>query len=118
MIRRPPRSTLFPYTTLFRSVVEAAARRGIYIVSPSTMWAVLGTMRALMQDVRMRAEAGLIKQQVTALVQDVVRLDDRVAKLKKHFADMQNEVPQIEISTRKNARRGAQTVAVDTPLLP
>src|SRR2546425_8281298 len=26
MIRRPPRSTLFPYTTLFRSVVHAAAR--------------------------------------------------------------------------------------------
>src|SRR2546429_10003208 len=24
MIRRPPRSTLFPYTTLFRSLVEAA----------------------------------------------------------------------------------------------
>src|SRR2546422_1755387 len=24
MIRRPPRSTLFPYTTLFRSVVEVA----------------------------------------------------------------------------------------------
>src|SRR3712207_8534741 len=24
MIRRPPRSTLFPYTTLFRSVVEIA----------------------------------------------------------------------------------------------
>src|SRR5437879_11126972 len=23
MVRRPPRSTLFPYTTLFRSVVEA-----------------------------------------------------------------------------------------------
>src|SRR3712207_8643761 len=30
MIRRPPRSTLFPYTTLFRSEVdpERAARRG------------------------------------------------------------------------------------------
>ena len=40
------------------------------------MWAVLGTMRALMQDVRMRAEAGMIKQQVAALVQDVGRLDD------------------------------------------
>src|SRR3712207_8916546 len=26
MIRRPPRSTLFPYTTLFRSAVEVAAR--------------------------------------------------------------------------------------------
>src|SRR5256884_2911018 len=28
MIRRPPRSTLFPYTTLFRSRFESAARRG------------------------------------------------------------------------------------------
>src|SRR2546425_5575893 len=27
MIRRPPRSTLFPYTTLFRSVLEAEPRR-------------------------------------------------------------------------------------------
>src|SRR3712207_8159290 len=28
MIRRPPRSTLFPYTTLFRSVLPAAPRAG------------------------------------------------------------------------------------------
>src|SRR3712207_9449052 len=27
MIRRPPRSTLFPYTTLFRSLVVAPARQ-------------------------------------------------------------------------------------------
>src|SRR2546426_9171678 len=27
MIRRPPRSTLFPYTTLFRSVMPADARQ-------------------------------------------------------------------------------------------
>src|SRR3712207_7723422 len=27
MIRRPPRSTLFPYTTLFRSVSERSASR-------------------------------------------------------------------------------------------
>src|SRR3989449_4297456 len=27
MIRRPPRSTLFPYTTLFRSVIDTAADR-------------------------------------------------------------------------------------------
>src|SRR5256885_17215525 len=28
MIRRPPRSTLFPYTTLFRSVLKRAVREG------------------------------------------------------------------------------------------
>src|ERR1035437_365241 len=31
MIRRPPRSTLFPYTTLFRSVMEILLRRGGYV---------------------------------------------------------------------------------------
>src|SRR5258708_18466359 len=29
MIRRPPRSTLFPYTTLFRSVAQATRSLGI-----------------------------------------------------------------------------------------
>src|SRR2546422_3967234 len=28
MIRRPPRSTLFPYTTLFRSLAERRTRKG------------------------------------------------------------------------------------------
>src|SRR2546429_6598221 len=31
MIRRPPRSTLFPYTTLFRSVLIGAARKASYV---------------------------------------------------------------------------------------
>src|SRR3712207_6915467 len=36
MIRRPPRSTLFPYTTLFRSIFK----RGIYFVQvPTTLLA-------------------------------------------------------------------------------
>src|SRR2546429_810828 len=32
MIRRPPRSTLFPYTTLFRSVREGAPGAGVRAV--------------------------------------------------------------------------------------
>src|ERR1051326_9248017 len=42
MIRRPPRSTLFPYTTLFRSVADPRAagdvvverRRGLHVRAP------------------------------------------------------------------------------------
>src|SRR3712207_8189090 len=34
MIRRPPRSTLFPYTTLFRSRVAGQARDGEAFVRP------------------------------------------------------------------------------------
>src|SRR5256885_8701533 len=38
MIRRPPRSTLFPYTTLFRSTVVAFAVEVIAFFAPS--WVV------------------------------------------------------------------------------
>src|SRR2546427_6405704 len=31
MIRRPPRSTLFPYTTLFRSALRTAAHRAEFL---------------------------------------------------------------------------------------
>src|SRR2546426_4191870 len=31
MIRRPPRSTLFPYTTLFRSVLAALQRQPVFL---------------------------------------------------------------------------------------
>src|SRR2546430_13270507 len=42
MIRRPPRSTLFPYTTLFRSVLSKPAGR---VVSESA----IGTLRKSFQ---------------------------------------------------------------------
>src|SRR5438067_4976988 len=32
MLRRPPRSTLFPYTTLFRSVVEERCRGAVALL--------------------------------------------------------------------------------------
>src|SRR2546421_8847539 len=36
MIRRPPRSTLFPYTTLFRSLIHKTAKQKIFPVPFST----------------------------------------------------------------------------------
>src|SRR2546422_6405925 len=36
MIRRPPRSTLFPYTTLFRSLIFAYLRSELVLRSPGT----------------------------------------------------------------------------------
>src|SRR5260221_11849491 len=36
MIRRPPRSTLFPYTTLFRSVLTLSANAAYTVGSPSS----------------------------------------------------------------------------------
>src|SRR3712207_9457140 len=42
MIRRPPRSTLFPYTTLFRSVAGIFRIIGIFLDSSYWGWKLLG----------------------------------------------------------------------------
>src|SRR3989449_2523023 len=36
MIRRPPRSTLFPYTTLFRSIIDNTVNASLGAASPTT----------------------------------------------------------------------------------
>jgi hypothetical protein len=95
-----------------------AARRGVYIVSPSTLWAVLGTMRALLKDVRIRAEAGRIKAETSKLVQEVKRLDDRVKKLRSHFASAQEDLRDIEITTEKIVKAGARVDSLDVEEAP
>src|SRR5256886_7507052 len=37
MIRRPPRSTLFPYTTLFRSVIADHSRAATFLISDGVL---------------------------------------------------------------------------------
>src|SRR3712207_7479419 len=49
MIRRPPRSTLFPYTTLFRS--QLAARAGARVFTTAGTQAKLDVCRELGADV-------------------------------------------------------------------
>jgi DNA recombination protein RmuC len=105
------------------SLVSDATRRGVYIVSPTTLWAVLGTMRALMRDVRLRTEAGRIRKEVDRMLADVGRLEERTDSLRKHFGQVQKDVEQIETSTNA-IKRGGQRIAdleledPPTPLLP
>jgi DNA recombination protein RmuC len=105
------------------SLVSDATRRGVYIVSPTTLWAVLGTMRALLRDVRLRTEAGRIRKEVDKMLADVVRLEDRTDSLRKHFGQMQKDVDQVETSVGA-IKRGGQRIAdlelddPPTPILP
>src|SRR3712207_7501632 len=50
MIRRPPRSTLFPYTTLFRSAAFARRARGAKRGPPGSAQAALGVPGRLRPD--------------------------------------------------------------------
>src|SRR2546422_8351837 len=55
MIRRPPRSTLFPYTTLFRSLDPAhefLRRRGIAQIHPRELKSAVDKMRVAVGESR------------------------------------------------------------------
>ncbi len=86
-------------------VVEKANRSRVYIVSPTTLWAVLHTMRAILKDIRMREEAGRIQAEVEHLLNDVRLLDDRVGKLMRHSEQAGDDMRQIRISTEKITKR-------------
>jgi len=96
----------------FREVVEISYRARVWIVSPTTLMATLNTIRAVLKDVRMREQAGVIQTEVHKLLTDVVRLDDRVSKLQKHFDMTSEDVRNIRISTDKVAKRGERIEAL------
>ena len=90
----------------FPGALEQSFRRRVWIVSPTTLMATLNTVRAVLQDARMREQAGVVQREVQALLKDVLRLDDRVSKLHRHFDQAGEDMRQIRISTDKVIKRG------------
>lgn len=97
----------------FTGLVEESYKARVWIVSPTTMMATLNTVRAVLKDVRMREQAGEIQKTVGLLLGDVKRLDDRVDNLKKHFAQTEKDLREIDTSTTAITRRGERILAVD-----
>lgn len=90
----------------FADVVDHSYRAKVWVVSPTTLMATLNTVRAILKDARLREEAGRIQQEITALLDDVGRLDDRVAALQRHFDQSNEDIRKIRISTEKITKRG------------
>jgi len=89
----------------FPALVEESFRSRVWIVSPTTLMATLTTVRAVLKDVHLREQAHIIQAELRRLLDDVVRLDDRVAKLQRHFEQATEDVRQIRISTEKVGKR-------------
>src|SRR2546427_2172769 len=58
MIRRPPRSTLFPYTTLFRS--HEARDHQLPVLQAGTRWAVLRADRSEEHTSELQSQSNLV----------------------------------------------------------
>ena len=92
----------------FRDVVEKSFAAKVWIVSPTTMMATLNTVRAILRDVRMREQAGLIQKEVAVLMEDIRRLDKRVDSLQTHFNQASRDIDDIVISSKKVTSRAGK----------
>src|SRR3989454_7836437 len=99
MIRRPPRSTLFPYTTLFRSKLRTGWRR----LDPQ----VLAVEIAM--DQRRREPRAVALEPTPVLVQVVELLEEAVEK--RQVAIAERGIVQV---VANGITRGAHLVAVAT----
>ena len=97
----------------FRSVVEDAFRARVWIVSPTTLMATLNTLRAVLKDVYMREQAGVIRAEIDQMMDDLTRLDKRVGNLESHFNQARNDIEEIRTSANKIRRRGTRINDLD-----
>ena len=101
----------------FGEVVDKSYRAKVFIVSPTTLWATLNTIRAVLKDVRMKEAAGMIQREVMTLMTDVQRLDKRVGNLQRHFDQAGEDMREVRISTEKISKRGEniQNLEIEGP---
>ncbi|SKA36911.1 DNA recombination protein RmuC [Consotaella salsifontis] len=94
-------------------IVQKAHRARVVIVSPSLLMLSIQVVQAILKDARMKAEAGRIQKEVRLLMEDVGRLDARVAALKNHFGQTGRDIDQILVSTGKLMARGERIEGID-----
>ncbi|HYC48886.1 MAG TPA: DNA recombination protein RmuC [Burkholderiales bacterium] len=94
-------------------VVDYAMTRCVWIVSPTTLMAVLNTARAVLKDTETRRQVHVIKECLARLAVDFNRFDQRMTNLARHIKQAHTDVEEVQISSRKITQRFAQIEAAE-----
>ncbi len=94
-------------------VVDYAMQRRVWIVSPTTMMAVLNTARAVLKDVETRRQVHIIKDELGKLGREFVRFDQRMKKLADHIRQAHEDAEQVRVTSDKITRRFEQIERVE-----
>lgn len=114
----PSEAVYAEFHTNLTKAVEESFKRRVYIASPTTLMATLNTVRAILRDVKMREQATVIQAEVGKLLEDIMRLNDRVGNLDRHFDQARRDIDQIKTTTSKISSRSEKIEAIeveDTP---
>ncbi len=97
----------------FPEVVRDGFAARVWIVSPTTCMATLTTMRAILKDARMRAQAGEIRAALALLNRDVELVSERVGALQRHFGQARDDLDGIGKAADRAGGRAARLHAMD-----
>ena len=101
----PSESVFAEIHSHFPELVEEAYSRRVWLVSPTTMMAILTTARAVLKDAATREQVHVIQQHLGLLSKDFGRFQDRMDRLAKHIHQAQKDVDEVNLSARKISDR-------------
>lgn len=93
--------------------VEYASAKRVWIVSPTTLMAVLNTARAVLKDVETRKQIHVIKESLARLSVEFGRFDERMKDLAKHIRQAYDDVEKVQVTSGKISQRFAQIEGVE-----
>jgi len=99
----------------YPDLVEEAQHARVWMVSPTTMMAVLTTARAVLKDASTRKQIHIIQEHLVALSQDFSRFQDRMDKLAVHISQANKDVGEVQTSARKITSRFGKIEKAELP---
>jgi len=97
-------------------LVEFAQKSRVWMVSPTTLMAVLNTARAVLRDSATRKQVHLIQEHLGELGKDFGRFQDRMTKLSTHIQQANDDVNKVNTSAQKISRRFEKIERVELDL--
>jgi DNA recombination protein RmuC len=94
-------------------VVDYAMAKRVWVVSPTTLMAVLNTARAVLKDVETRKQVHIIKDELGKLGKEFGRFDMRMKKLADHIRQAHEDALDVHTTSQKISRRFAQIERVE-----
>jgi DNA recombination protein RmuC len=97
----------------YPELIELSHRLNVWLVSPSTLMAVLTTAKAVLKDDATRQQIHIIQKHLLALSQDFQRFDKRMDKLSKHLDQAHQDMSDVQISAKKITQQFQKIEAVE-----
>ncbi|HAT1873386.1 DNA recombination protein RmuC [Legionella pneumophila] len=97
----------------YPDLIAMSQKLKVWLVSPSTLMAVLTTARAVLKDDATRKQVHIIQKHLQALANDFQRFEKRMDKLSKHIDLAHQDVNEVNTSAKKITSRFQKIESVD-----